>query len=209
MERSLHNQERDWERSPSGARALTPWHASDPVETTFQRSFSQQKLISPLIEKGTWASPSKTQIYRRTSKVFEQTGLMIGQQLNSEKPILKRDAQEAWKEQLTKDLEVKRAGPLTLPRKEFERRPFTPWLYGQTEQTVGNSGLTQEEFLARGAEVRERLRQDRSDLVGVLNSEFADLPLIERRHRIAQAGGKAANEHRHQTWLDIVDMGEP
>ena len=203
MARSIHNPEPVWQRSPNGGRALTPWHASDPVETTFQSSFSQQQLISPLIEKGTWASPSKTQVYRRSNKVLEQTGMLIGQQMESERPILKRDAQAAWKKQLTRDLEVKRAGPLTLPRKEFQRRPFTPWMYDLPEQTIGNTGLTQEEFLARGAEVRERLRRDRSDLIVALNSEFADLPLAERRHRLAQAGGKAVQDHKRDVWLDV------
>ena len=148
-------------------------------------------------------------MYRRTSKVIEQTGMLIGQQTSTDKPILKRDAQAAWKDQLTKDLEMKRGGPVTIPRKEVVRRPFTPWLYGPTEQTVGNTGLTQDEFLARGAEVRERLRKDRSDLVGHLNSEFADLPLVERRHRLQQAGGKANHELQLETWLEVqVEPGE-
>lgn len=97
---------------------------------------------------------------------------------------------------------MKKSGSLQLPRRTFERRPFTPWMYGPPEQTVGNSGLTQDEFLARGAEVRERLRRDRSDLRMKLSSEFADLPLVERRHRMAEAGGKSGWGAQQSLFLD-------
>lgn len=82
-------------------RALTPWVASDPIQTTFQKSYSQEELVSPLREKGTYPPPSMTTTYRKSSKVFEQTGMMIGQQLNEDRPILKKDAQAAWKEQVS------------------------------------------------------------------------------------------------------------
>ena len=56
---------------------------------------SQEQLVSPLRRRG-YFEPSKSMTYRR-SRVFEQTGLMIGQQLDNAPPITKRDAQAAWK----------------------------------------------------------------------------------------------------------------
>ena len=126
--------------------------------------------------------------------------MLIGQQVESEKANSKEGCTSGLEEAVDeRSGDEACRGPLTLPRKEFQRRPFTPWMYNLPEQTIGNTGLTQEEFLARGAEVRERLRRDRSDLVGALNSEFADLPLAERRHRLAQAGGEGRSGAGSQT----------
>jgi hypothetical protein len=169
-------------------RALTPWTSNDPSFSTYQASFSQEQLVSPLREKEGYFEPSKSMTYRR-SRVFEQTGLMIGQQLDNTPPITKRDAQAAWKEQLTQDLAMKNS-PVSLDRKPHTRRPFTPWLYDPDfTRTVGNSGLNETDFLARGAEVRERLRRDRSDVCIALASKKADMSLIDRRHIIMEPGG--------------------
>lgn len=167
--------------------------------STFQAAFSQEQLVSPLREKEGYFEPSKSTTYRR-SRVFEQTGFMIGQQQDIAPPITKQDAQAAWKEQLTQDLAMKNS-PVSLERKPHSRRPFTPWLYDPDfTRTVGNSGLNETEFLSRGAEVRERLRRNRSDVYVALASKKADMSLIDRRHNTMVPGGNNSDE-TFEKWI--------
>ena len=157
--------------------------------------------MNPLKMKEGYFEPSKSLLYKR-SRIFEQTGLMIGQQLDNSPPITKRDAHAAWKDQLTQDLAVKHHTATVSPdRKPHTRRPFTPWLYdADMSRTVGNSGLNETEFLARGAEVRERLRRDRSDVCLALASKKADMSLISRRHNVMMPGGGFSKE-TEEKWI--------
>jgi hypothetical protein len=168
--------------------------------STYQGAFSQEVLVSPLREKEGYYSPSKSLTYRR-SRTLEQTGFMIGQQMDNDIKLTKQEQAAAWKEQLSKDIEVKHS-QVMVPRKPVERRPFTPWLYGKDDvRTIGNSGLTEDEFLARGAEVRERLRRDRSDVSLALASKVADMTLIQRRHKIQNPGGAASEDVYEERWI--------